>query len=82
MRDVRELTRESAVQPVEQFFESMENIPSSTYYMALAGSVALSLGLFMSGRRWESIFVGLWAPTLLTAGLFYKLLRPSHEMRS
>lgn len=31
-------------------------------------SIALSLVLFLTGRRNEGIFVGLWAPTILQLG--------------
>ena len=31
-------------------------------------SVALSLGLWFSGRRETAIFVGLWAPTIMNLG--------------
>ncbi len=63
-------------------FSFMENIPNSFYYFGMIGSVITSLWLFLSGKRWESLFVGLWAPTIITASMFYKLLRPSHEVRN
>ena len=31
-------------------------------------SIALSLVLYMTGRREAGIFVGLWAPTILNLG--------------
>jgi hypothetical protein len=39
------------------------------------GSVALSAGLMLSGRRHAAQFVGQWAPTLLLAGVFTRLAR-------
>lgn len=57
----------------------MEEMPSTYYYFAMAGSIVASLYLFVTGRRWESLFVGLWAPTLINLGLFYKLIRPSSD---
>lgn len=77
-RGVREGQPEEAMHGM---FSFMETIPTSTYYFGMIGSILASLWLFISGRRWESLFVGLWAPTLISAGLFYKLLRPSREMR-
>jgi hypothetical protein len=71
-------------EPKEAFadmFSFLENIPNSVYYLATVGSVLTSLWLFLSGKRWESLFVGLWAPTIVSASMFYKLLRPSHEVR-
>lgn len=59
------------------FFSFMANIPSSAYYFAMLGSVLASAALYIAGRRQTALFVGEWAPTLLTAGLFYKLLHPS-----
>lgn len=66
---------------VGDMFAFMESIPTSTYYFAMIGSILASLALFMSGKRWESLFVGLWAPTIITSSMFYKLLHPSHEMK-
>jgi len=76
-RGIREVEPEEALTGVLSF---MESIPTSTYYFGMIGSILASLWLFATGRKWESVFVGLWAPTFLTAGMFYKLLRPSREM--
>lgn len=38
------------------------------YLVGTLLSVLLSLYLFLSGRRQEGIFVGLWAPTVLQLG--------------
>lgn len=62
-------------------FSFLESIPASAYTFAMFGSILASLGLFLSGRRWEGLFVGLWAPTFASLGLFYKLLHPSREIR-
>lgn len=75
-RRVRGMTQEK---PMESFFEPLERMPSSLYYIGTLGSIAASLWLFMTGRRWEALFVGLWPPTILNAALFYKLLRPPRE---
>jgi hypothetical protein len=52
------------------------------YYGGVFGSILLSVGLYLSGRREAGIFVGLWAPTILNLGLYNKLLRPSQEVES
>lgn len=31
-------------------------------------SILISISLFLSGRRNEAIFVGLWAPTIMQLG--------------
>ncbi len=77
-RSIREGEPEEALGGM---FGFLETIPTSTYYFAMLGSILGSLYLFISGRRWESLFVGLWAPTIITSSLFYKLLRPSREIR-
>ncbi len=64
---------------MDEILESIENLPSSVYYGGVAGSILLSLGLYLSGKKSAAIFVGLWAPTILNLGLYNKLLRPSEE---
>ncbi|MBI2940582.1 MAG: hypothetical protein HYY04_09110 [Chloroflexi bacterium] len=57
----------------------LESIPDSVFYLGTLASVLTSVGLYFAGRKWESLFVGLWSPSVLTMGLFLKLLRPSRE---
>ncbi len=64
---------------MDDILESIENLPSSVYYGGVFGSILLSIVLFLSGKKQEGIFVGLWAPTILNLGLYNKLLRPSRE---
>lgn len=64
---------------MDEFLDGMERMPSSVYYGGVIGSIALSIGLYLSGRKQSAIFVGLWAPTILNMGLYNKLLRPSQE---
>jgi hypothetical protein len=56
-----------------------EDTPAKLYLAAVGGSIAASLMLFLAGRKQASLFVGLWAPTILNLALVSKLLRPSHE---
>ena len=67
---------------MEDALEGMEKLPTSVYYGGVLGSILLSAGLFLSGKRLAGIFVGLWAPTILNLGLYNKLLRPSKEPES
>lgn len=55
-----------------------EKIPSAPYFAVTVGSILLSAGLFLSGRRTAALFVGLWAPTVLNMGMYNKLLRIAH----
>jgi hypothetical protein len=54
-------------------------IPSHVFLFAALGAMGLSLFLELSGRREASRFTGMWAPTLLTMGVYnkvVKILRP------
>lgn len=67
-------------------------LPSMTYLMLALGSIVLSAGLaatsqpsrrFGSSRRLElANFVGQWAPTLLTIGLYNKVVKIERELLS
>jgi hypothetical protein len=56
-----------------------EQIPAKLYLAAVGGSIFASLALFLAGRTQASLFVGLWAPTMLNLALVSKLLQPSQE---
>lgn len=64
---------------MDELIESIENLPSSVYYGGVVGSILLSIGMYLAGKKQGAIFVGLWAPTILNLGLYNKLLRPSQE---
>ncbi len=64
---------------MDDILESIENLPSSVYYGGVLGSILLAIFLFVTGKKLEGIFVGLWAPTILNLGLYNKLLKPSRE---
>ena len=50
-------------------------LPSDIFLWAALGSIALSLSLQLTGRRQPATFVGHWAPTFLTLGLYNKLVK-------
>lgn len=50
-------------------------IPSAAFLVAAFGAMTLSLLLELFGRQRESRFVGMWAPTLLIAGVYNKLVK-------
>ena len=70
---------DSARKLVEQPMETMENITPKAYFGGMLGSIALSLFLFLIGKRQWSLFVGLWAPTILNMGQFAKTQKPSRR---
>jgi hypothetical protein len=50
-------------------------IPSDAFLFAALSAMGASLVLEVLGRRRESRFVGMWAPTLLTMGVYNKLVK-------
>jgi hypothetical protein len=50
-------------------------LPSDIFLWAALGSIGLSLTLQLTGRRQPANFVGHWAPTFLTLGLYNKLVK-------
>lgn len=49
--------------------------PSSFFLFAALGSMALSATFELSGRERASRFVGMWAPALLTMGVYNKVIK-------
>lgn len=50
-------------------------IPSDWFLAASFGAMGLSLYFYSRGKRDRSNLVGLWAPTLLTMGVYNKLVK-------
>jgi hypothetical protein len=50
-------------------------IPSDVFLFLALGAMGTSLALELSGRHSLSRFVGMWAPTLLTMGVYNKLVK-------
>lgn len=80
--------REDAYQPapvirdehIEPTFTRMleqqtARIPSHWFLMATFLAMAISLALELTGRSRWSRFVGMWAPALLTTGVYNKLVK-------
>ena len=60
----------------QQTIQAAEQTGSNPIIMASAGSVMLSWYLyFMKGDREGGLFVGLWAPTILAFGSYFKQTR-------
>ncbi len=66
-------------EPLQGAWEAMEKIPVGAYYLAVAGSIAAALGLYVSGKKDSAQFVGQWAPTFALLGLMNRLLRPAQR---
>lgn len=50
-------------------------VPSDVFLFVAIGSMGASLALEVAGRTRLSRFVGMWAPTLLTMGVYNKLVK-------
>ncbi len=50
-------------------------VPSGTYLSLAVGSIGLSLGLQILGRRHAANFVGHWVAPILILGLYNKLVK-------
>ena len=50
-------------------------LPSDSFLWLALGSIGISAALQYIGRKQDSAFVGQWAPTFLTLGLYNKLVK-------
>ena len=65
------LTRRMGLTETDRVESVLKNIDQSTiritgislFHLLTVGSIAASVALFVSGRKWASIFVGLWPAT-------------------
>jgi hypothetical protein len=60
--------------------ERTGRLPSGTYLALAIGSMAVSAGFMLAGRRHVANFIGQWAPSLLVIGLYNKLVKVEHEL--
>lgn len=84
----RQTTQEAAetgAHKIEEIKEAREHaklsekISENSFLYATGASVILSAFLFTRKSRDWGLFVGQWVPSILTLGLFYKLLKQSKE---
>jgi hypothetical protein len=57
-------------------------IPSLAFLTGAAISMALSLGLQVSGRDRLSLFIGQWVPSFMVLGLYNKIVKVAGSDRS
>ena len=58
-------------------------IPSDVFLWAAIGSMAISLGLQIAGKKTKSLFVGQWAAPFLLLGVYKKLVKlEGHDAQS
>lgn len=62
--------------PVARTIEQQTaKLPSDTFLWAALGSIGVSLVLMLMGEEKKANFVGHWAPTFLTFGLYNKMVK-------
>lgn len=50
-------------------------VPSDLFLAATLGAISASLYFYLRGNKPRSMLLGLWAPTLLTMGVYNKLVK-------
>ncbi|MFO7653547.1 MAG: hypothetical protein R6X25_06960 [Candidatus Krumholzibacteriia bacterium] len=55
--------------------EQTAKMPSTVFLVASLSTMVISLGFAVTGRHGASRFVGMWAPALLTMGVYNKLAK-------
>ena len=66
----------------KRFEQQAEKTPSFPFMAGALGSIALSAGLMLTGRREVATFVGQWVPTLLLIGVYNKLVKVANQRES
>jgi hypothetical protein len=63
----------------DQVTAAIENVtaqvPSSAFLGFALASMGVSLGLHLSGRKHEALFIGQWAAPFLLLGIYNKLVK-------
>jgi hypothetical protein len=54
-------------------------LPSDLFLFAALGAMGVSLVLELMGRRGASRFVGMWPPSILTMGVYNKVVKTLHS---
>ena len=60
--------------------ERTAKVPSGAYLGLAIGSMVLSAGFMLAGKKQIANFVGQWVPSLLVIGLYNKMVKIEHEL--
>ncbi|AGP42353.1 MULTISPECIES: hypothetical protein [Sorangium] len=60
--------------------ERTGRVPSGAYLGLAIGSMLISAGCMLAGKKQIANFVGQWVPSLLVIGLYNKMVKIEHEM--
>jgi len=70
-------------QVAEAIEEQTAKLPSDTWLWVALGSMAVSLTFKLLKKNDVSLFIGLWAPSLLLFGVYNKLVKQlGHDSKS
>ena len=76
MADLRVAKGEANEDQITASIEKFTSKAPSTLYLGLAlGSMAVSVGLQIAGRKHESLFIGQWAAPFLLMGIYNKMVK-------
>lgn len=76
MTDYRVSKGEASEDQITSAIEKVTAQAPSSLFLALAlGSMAVSVGFQISGKKHESLFVGQWAAPLLLMGIYNKMVK-------
>lgn len=68
--------RDKSEGPVAKAIEKQTaKIPSEIFLWSALGSMAISAGLKIAGRKHTALFVGQWAAPFLLLGIYNKLVK-------
>ncbi|WP_437755966.1 hypothetical protein [Sorangium sp. So ce1389] len=60
--------------------ERTAKVPSGAYLGLAIGSMIVSAGFMLAGKKQIANFVGQWVPSLLVIGLYNKMVKIEHEL--
>jgi hypothetical protein len=60
--------------------ERTGRVPSGVYLGLAIGSMAVSAGFMLAGKRHVANFIGQWVPSILVIGLYNKVVKLEHEL--
>ena len=62
--------------------EQTAKVPSDVFLWSAVGAIGLSLYMEMSGRKNTGNFIATWVPTILTLGVYNKIVKTEGSDRS
>ena len=75
MNDTHEQTTRTSAKQAHAPARGLLSSPRTFFFAAAFLSFLLSVGLFFSGDRERGIFVGIWVPSILSAGTLMLIRR-------